>query len=109
VLATHLLHRRVYNNSSPLRRSFAALVEASRTSAPTAPYSFRHVVLPSIATRCSPADARFACRSTSHRHHLHRRPAADLPIWMLASCCRRAAAGDHVVAVFVILLTFGRS
>ena len=70
----------VYNNViARLRRSSPALIEASMDLGANSFQTFRHVVLPNIATALLAGGMLAFALSLRRgdRHHLHRRPAAD--------------------------------
>ena len=101
----------VYNNViARLRRSSPALVEASMDLGANSFQTFRHVVLPNIATALL-AGGMLAFALSFDEVIVTTFTAGQqqtLPIWMLGELLRpRQRPVTNVVAVFVILLTFG--
>ena len=101
----------VYNNViARLRRSSPALVEASMDLGADSFQTFRHVVLPNIATALL-AGGMLAFALSFDEVIVTTFTAGQqqtLPIWMLGELLRpRQRPVTNVVAVFVILLTFG--
>ena len=84
----------VYNNViARLRRSSPALIEASMDLGANSFQTFRHVVLPNIATALLAGGMLAFALSLRRgdRHDLHRRPAGDpADLDAEASCCARA-------------------
>ena len=101
----------VYNNViARLRRSSPALIEASMDLGADSFQTFRHVVLPNIATALL-AGGMLAFALSFDEVIVTTFTAGQqqtLPIWMLGELLRpRQRPVTNVVAVFVILLTFG--
>src|SRR5689334_14797433 len=101
----------VYNNViARLRRSSPALVEASMDLGANSFQTFRHVILPNLATALL-AGGMLAFALSFDEVIVTTFTAGQqqtLPIWMLGELLRpRQRPVTNVVAVFVILLTFG--
>jgi len=99
----------VYNNVIARWAQLAALGRSLDGPRRRTASNLPHVVLPSIATALLAGGMlAFALSFDEVIVTLHAGQQQTLPIWMLGELAAAApAAGDNVVAVFVILLTFG--